>query len=180
VVDFLKQGPPGVVTQQDADSVVMARVRGDDADAFVIACFSDPGLHAAREAAAARLVLGIAECAVLHALMLGDRFGIIALAPGSVKRQQRMVRQLGLYDRYAGSFPANLSPAESAGNDVREELAAAGRTLVSQHGADVLILGCAGMAGHRRALEEMIGRPVVEPTQQAVAAAIGRLLLMNA
>jgi activator of 2-hydroxyglutaryl-CoA dehydratase len=33
------------------------------------------------------------------------------------------------------------------------------------------------MAGHRRALQDLIGRPVVEPTQQAVAAAIGALLL---
>ena len=182
-VDFLQDGPPGVVTQQDADGVVMplvARVRKGDADAFVIACFSDPGLYAAREAAGRRPVLGIAECAVLHALMLGDSFGIIALAPGSVKRQQRMVRQMGLRDRYAGSVPAHMSPSESAGNDVCEQLAAAGRTLVAQHGADVLILGCAGMAGHRRALEEMIGRPVVEPTQQAVAVAIGRLMLMTA
>jgi allantoin racemase len=182
-VDFLKSGPPGVVTQQDADSVVMPLVelvRQDDADAFVIACFSDPGLHAAREAADGRPVFGIAECGVLHALILGDRFGVIALSPGSIRRQRRMVRQMGLYDRYAGSFAANLSPEQSASNDVREQLAAAGRTLVSQHGADALILGCAGMAGHRRALEEMIGRPVVEPTQQAVAAAIGRLMLLAA
>jgi allantoin racemase len=182
-VDFLKAGPPGVVTQQDADGVVMplvAMVRQDDADAFVIACFSDPGLHAAREAAAGRPVFGIAECGLLHALMLGDRFGVIALSPGSIKRQQRMVRQMGLYDRYAGSFAANLSPAQSTSSDMREQLAAAGRTLVSQHGADVLILGCAGMAGQRHALEEMIGRPVVEPTQQAVVAAIGRLMLMAA
>lgn len=182
-VDYLREGPPGIVTQQDADSVIVPlgrRIAQDPADAFVIACFSDPGLASVREAAKGRPVFGIAECSILTALTLGERFGIIALSPGSVKRQQRYVRLMGVGERYAGSAPAHLTPAETAAASVRDTLAAAGRKLVEQAGADVIILGCAGMAGHRKALEEMIGRPVVEPTQQAVAMAIGRLLLTNA
>ncbi|MGC8050075.1 aspartate/glutamate racemase family protein, partial [Salmonella enterica] len=82
-------------SQRDADSVVMPlvnRVSRDNADAFVLACFSDPGLHAVREAASGRPVMGIAECGIFRALMLGERFGIIALSPSSIRRQQRMVR----------------------------------------------------------------------------------------
>ena len=55
----------------------------------------------------------------------------------------------------------------------------AARRLVAERGADVLVLGCAGMAGHRRAIEDAVGRPVVEPTQWAVAAAVGALRLAN-
>jgi allantoin racemase len=182
VVDHLRSGPPGIATQQDADSVVMPlaeRVRGDGADAFVLACFSDPGLHTVREAAGGRPVMGIAEWGLLRALTLGERFGIIALSPASVQRQQRYVRQMGLQDRYVGSWPIDASAAETAGEAVRERLAEAGRILATR-GADVLVLGCAGMAGHRRALQDLIGRPVVEPTQQAVAAAISALLLAEA
>jgi allantoin racemase len=181
-VDFLPEGPPGVRTQEDSDSVILplaALIRRHDADAFVIACFSDPGLHTAREAAGGRPVLGIAECGLLHALTLGERFGIIALSPHSVRRQQRLVRQMALQDRYVGSLPADLTAAESAGDGVRRRLTETAQALVSQRDADVVVLGCAGMAGHRRALEETIGRPAVEPTQQAVVAAIGRLLLSN-
>jgi allantoin racemase len=152
-------------------------VRAADADAFVLACFSDPGLHAVREAAGGRPVMGIAEWGLLRALTLGERFGIIALSPASVQRQQRYVRQMGLQDRYAGSWPVGASAAETAGEAVRERLAEAGKNLTTRFGADVIVLGCAGMAGHRRALQDLIGRPVVEPTQQAVAAAIGALLL---
>ena len=148
-----------------------------DADAFVLACFSDPGLHASREAVGGRPVMGIAEWGLLRALTLGERFGIIALSPASVQRQQRYVRQMGLQDRYAGSWPVGASAAETAGEAVRERLAEAGKNLTTRFGADVIVLGCAGMAGHRRALQDLIGRPVVEPTQQAVAAAIGALLL---
>jgi Asp/Glu/hydantoin racemase len=181
-IDFLREGPPGVQTQEDADSVVppLARmIRHHDADAFVIACFSDPGLHTAREAAAGRPVHGIAECGLLHALTLGDSFGIIALSPHSVRRQQRLVRQMALHDRYAGSRPADLTAAQAASDEMLDRLAEAGRALVRDCHADVVVLGCAGMAGHRRALEDRIGRPVVEPTQQAVVTAIGRLMLLN-
>ena len=92
VVDYLREGPSGIATQRDADSVVMPLVQWvsrDSADAFVIACFSDPGLQAAREAAGLRPVMGIAEWGLLRALTLGESFGIVALSVDSVRRQQR-------------------------------------------------------------------------------------------
>jgi Asp/Glu/hydantoin racemase len=52
-----------------------------------------------------------------------------------------------------------------------------GRRLRDQHGADVLVMGCSGMAGYRAELEAAVQIPVVEPTQAAVAMAIGRVRL---
>ena len=176
----LAEGPPSITSQRDADSVVMPlvnRVVRDGADAFVIACFSDPGLHAVREAAGGRPVMGIAEWGILRALTLGERFGVIALSPSSIRRQQRMVRQMGVDGRYAGSWSVGASAAETASADIRDRLIEAGRALVSQRGADVVVMGCAGMASHRAAIEDAIGVPVVEPAQQAVAAGIGAVLL---
>jgi Asp/Glu/hydantoin racemase len=180
VVVGLPEGPPSITSQRDADSVVMPlvnRVAREDADAFVLACFSDPGLHAVREAAGGRPVMGIAEWGILRALTLGERFGIIALSPQSIRRQQRMVRQMGVEARYAGSWSVDASAAETASADIRHRLIEAGRALVAQRGADVVVMGCAGMASHRAAIEDAIGVPVVEPAQQAVAAAIGAVLL---
>ena len=182
-VTGLAEGPPGIASQRDADSVAKPLadlVARDAADAFVIACFSDPGLHAAREAAAGRPVMGIAEWGILWALALGERFGIIALSASSVRRQQRLVRQMGVDSRYAGSWPIDASAAETTDAGVRDRLVEAGRALVRQRGADVVVLGCAGMASHCAAIEEAIGCPVVEPSQRAVAAAIGALLLGSA
>ena len=179
----LQEGPPGIATQRDADSVVtplVHLVQRDPADAFVLACFSDPGLHAVREAAAGRPVMGIAEWGLLRALTLGERFGIIALSPASVRRQQRLVRQMGLDTRYAGSWPVDLSAADSASEAVGTCLAEAGLTLRDRRGADVLVLGCAGMARHRAAVAAATACPTVEPTQQATAAALGALLLAPA
>ena len=44
-----------------------------------------------------------------------------------------------------------------------------------QHGADVIVMGCAGMAGYRAELQAAVGLPVVEPTQAAVGMAIARV-----
>jgi len=35
------------------------------------------------------------------------------------------------------------------------------------------VMGCAGMARHRKALEDALGIPVIDPTQAAVTMALG-------
>lgn len=173
----LAEGPPGIETQAHVEQVVqpirrLVRAR-EDAAAFVIACFSDPGLHAAREATA-RPVLGIAECGLLTALTQGERFGIVAILETSLARHLRYVRQLGLHARFAGELPLGLGVLELA-DEVRtfERMAAVGGRLRDEHGAQVLVLGCAGMAQYRAALAAALGMPVVDPTQAAVTMAIG-------
>jgi allantoin racemase len=178
----LDEGPPGVESQTDADGVILplCRVIRDheaDAAAFVIACFSDPGLFSAREATA-KPVLGIAECGILTALTLGHRFGVISILAGSVPRHLRYIGAMGLGQRLAGDLPVGLGVTALA--DARTALTRmieVGRRLRDGHGADVLIMGCAGMARYRSDLEEAVRIPVVEPTQAAVSMAIGRVRL---
>ena len=68
-------------------------IERERADAFVIACFSDPGLHAAREATDTP-VFGIAQCGMLAALARGERFGIVAILETSIPRHRRYVASL--------------------------------------------------------------------------------------
>jgi allantoin racemase len=178
----LAEGPPGVETQTQADSVIaplcrLIAARDNEAAAFVIACFSDPGLFSAREATR-KPVLGIAECGILTALTLGHRFGIISILAHSVPRHLRYVGAMGLSDRLAADLPIELGVVELADEGrTLERMAAVGRRLRDAHGADVVIMGCAGMARYRARVESAIGIPVVEPTQAAVAMAIGRVKL---
>jgi allantoin racemase len=173
----LAEGPFGIETQKDVEQVSLPLRRlveqDNAADAFVIACFSDPGLHVCREATR-RPVFGINECGVLTALSRGDRFGIIAIAAKSVARHRRYLRQMGLDDRLAGERALEMSVAETASGDgTFARMETVGRALVEQDGADVVVMGCAGMARHRRPLEAALGVPVIDPTQAAVAMAIG-------
>jgi allantoin racemase len=178
----LTEGPPGVESQCDADSVILPLCRSiaaqeADAAAFVIACFSDPGLFAAREMTR-KPVFGIAECGILNALTLGHRFGVISILPASVPRQLRYIAAMGVGAQLAGSLPVGLGVTALA--DAPRTLARmveVGTTLRDRHGADVLVMGCAGMARYRDELEEAVQLPVVEPTQAAVAMALGRVRL---
>jgi Asp/Glu/hydantoin racemase len=181
----LAEGPPGIETQAHVEQVVqpisrLIRAREHDAAAFVIACFSDPGLHLAREATA-RPVFGIAECGLLSAMTLGERFGIISILAGSVPRHLRYVRQLGLAWRFAADLPIGLGVVELADpGRTLVRLSAIGSELRDHYGADVLVLGCAGMAQYRHELEAALGIPVVDPTQAAVTMAIGAVQLGRA
>ncbi len=151
-----------------------------DFDAFVIACYSDPGLHVCREATR-RPVFGINESGVLTALARGERFGVIAIKQRSVRRHVRYLRQMGLLDRLAGERPLDMSVAETAsGEHTLGKMIEIGRTLRDEDGAEVIVMGCAGMARHRAPLEAELGVPVIEPTQAAVAMAVGTVIFSAA
>jgi allantoin racemase len=125
-------------------------------------------------------VLGIAECGLLTALTRGERFGIVAILKGSLARHQRYVRQLGLTARFAGELPLGLGVVELAdAGRTYERMRAVGTGLRDHHGADVLVLGCAGMAQYRADLEAEVGLPVIDPTQAAVTMALGAVRLAS-
>jgi allantoin racemase len=173
----LKEGPYGIETQEHVEAVALPLrrlvVESEGVDAFVIACYSDPGLHVCREATP-RPVFGINEAGVLTALARGERFGVIAIGERSIRRHVRYLRQMGLTSRFAGERPLNMSVAETAsGERTLKRMIEVGRELRDLDGADVVIMGCAGMTRHRRPLEAELGVPVIDPTQAAVAMAIG-------
>ncbi len=172
----LAEGPYGIESQADVESVTLplARLVGEEeADAYVIACYSDPGLHVCREATF-KPVFGIAECGVLTALARADRFGVIAIKAGSIRRHLRYLRQMGLMERLAGERALDMSVAETAsGEGALARMIAVGCELRDRDGAEAIVMGCAGMARHRSALEGELGIPVVDPTQAAVAMALG-------
>lgn len=173
----LEEGPRGVETQKDADSVTMPLRRlvegANDIDAFVIACYSDPGLHVCREGTSSS-VFGIGECAIATALTRGERFGVLAIGARSIARHLRSLRQTGAISRLAGERSLDISVAETAsGDQTFARMVEVGRVLVKQDGADVIVMGCAGMAKHRAALQQALGVPVVDPIQAAISMAIG-------
>ncbi|PPQ21197.1 Asp/Glu racemase [Bradyrhizobium sp. AC87j1] len=177
VCQTLAEGPFGIESQADVDSVAMPLrrlVEGDNSSAaFVIACYSDPGLQVCREGTE-RPVFGIAECGVLMALARAETFGVIAIAQRSIPRHMRYLRQMGLTDRLAGERPLNMSVAETAsGEGTLAKMIEIGRALRDQDGARAIVMGCASMARHRRPLEDALGIPVIDPTQAAVTMALG-------
>ena len=178
----LAEGPPGIETQLHSDSVVLPLCRliereAPATDAFVIGCFSDPGLHSCREVTR-RPVFGIGQSGYLTAAALGERFGVLSILDVSIPRHLRYIRMLGLSSRLAGDRAIGLGVTELGDETAtRRRLVEVGSALIEQDGADCLILGCAGMARYRSGLEQALGRPVVDPTQAAVTLALGAVRL---
>jgi len=175
----LAEGPFGLETQMHSDQIVMPLARlveeRRDASAFVIACYSDPGIDACRSVTKAP-VFGMQECGTLTAMARGDQFGVIAITDVSVLRHRKYMRRMGVLDRLAAERPLDMSVDETArGENTFNRLVEVGRQLLDD-GANSIVLGCAGMARHRAPLEAALGVPVIEPTQAAVGMALGAVL----
>lgn len=177
----LAEGPPGIESQKQADLTIAPMLAlaaaQKDAAGFVIACFGDPGLHALRDQTSLP-VLGIQEASVMTALTLGQRLGVIAISPASIPRHLRSFGAMGVADRLAGDRALVLGVADLAdSNRSFDAMVATAKKLRDDDGANVLIMGCAGMAQYREPLEEATGLPVVEPTQAATSMALGQITL---
>ena len=177
----LAEGPPGIESDAHVQAVVapIARFvasREAGAGAFIIACFSDPGLAEAR-GATRRPVLGMAACGVLTATALGSRFGVVSILEQAIPRHLRYYDALGLGSRLAGDRAVGIGVTGlSDESRTLDRMMATGATLRDEDGADVLVLGCAGMARYRERLEDALGIPVVDPVQAAVGMAISVLV----
>ena len=174
----LTDGPPAIYSWRDWHAVVepMCRlVEASDADAYVIACASDPGIEAVRTVTS-RPVLGIFRSAVAAAVARAERFGVIALVESSKARHRAALRAIGLEDRLAGEVAMNVSLDALLDPDAaRAALISAGRELAAM-GAETIILGCTGMAHHRTAVRDAVGLPVIDPVQAAAGLALALAL----
>ncbi len=179
----LTEGPPGIATQRDVDGAVkpvcdLIGREDNAADAFIIACFSDPGILSAKETTS-KPVFGIGAASYSAAMLLGEKFGVIAILEASVGRQKRSIRMLGLEDRYAASLPIGVGAEGLEADGVSARMIDVGHRLVEKHGADVLIMGCGGMAKYRAEVEDRLGVPVVDPTQAAAAQALAAVRILR-
>ena len=134
-------------------------------DGVMIACFGDPGLYAVKEICQCP-VLGIAETSMAVALLLGSRFAILAASEKAVSMMDNMVDQYGMEYRYAGVFPLSMSVLDAEENSEKtiQRLIELGREAIKR-GAEVLILGCAGMTGYHEPVSKALGVPVLDPVE---------------
>lgn len=166
----LAEGPSVIESEEDGRMVVphvAARVAREAADAYVVACFSDPGLAEARSRTD-KPVVGIGEAGYLAAIALAPRFGVVSILEPSIARHARHIERLGLTGRLAADRAIGFGVASLAGADALAAIVAVGRRLRDEDGAGAIVLGCAGMGRHRPAAEDALGIPVVDPVQAAV------------
>lgn len=169
-------GPASIESHYDeALSVpgVLAEIRSgerDGVDGYVIACFGDPALLAAREVARGPVV-GIAEAAVRTAGYLGRGFSVLTTLRRCEGATWDLVRRYGVDGLCRGVHGCGVAVLDlDGGPEVVAGLIEAGRRAVREDGADVLVLGCAGMTDLCGELAGAVGVPVVDGVQAGVLA----------
>ena len=168
-------GAPAIEGHHDevwAAAGVSEQVRAAEAagaDAHVIACFGDPGLHAARELARGP-VIGIAEAAFHAAALLATGFSVVTTLVRTCVIAEHLVLQYGFERRCRGIHGTDIPVLElddPASNAYARILECAEQALARDR-SGAIVLGCAGMAELCSSLQQRLGVPVIDGVAAAV------------
>jgi len=137
-------------------------------DAVIIACFSDPGLEPAREVSDT-LVLGIQQATLAVASMLGHKYSILTPLSARIPSKEQDVRRFRMDASCASVRALDLSIAQTEAEPglTKRRVKDVAQTAIEEDGAEVIILGCAGMVGYGEELERELGIVVLDPTTVA-------------
>ncbi|WP_216899814.1 aspartate/glutamate racemase family protein [Nocardia alni] len=160
-------GPASIESHYDEALAVpgllaeIARGEREGVDGYVIACFGDPGLYAARELARGP-VIGIAEAAMHAASHLGRGFSVVTTLTRTAGQAADLAERYGLQRFCRGVHGTDIPVLELEDPKVRGVIAQACRDAVADDDSEAIVLGCAGMADLCEYLTEQVGVPVVD------------------
>ena len=135
----------------------------DEYDAFINACWGDPGIDGCREVTE-KPVVGIAEGSMYVANTLGANFSVATILPRARDFIEERVRTTGLESQCASVRCTDLTVVETeeARDAACEALLEASKLAVEEDGAEAICLGCAGMGGLDEDLEKELPVPVID------------------
>jgi allantoin racemase len=151
---------------------LVKKANAEGYDAVILACFSDPGLEAAKEISAIPVV-GIEEATLHMAAMLGAKFSIMTPRKQRIASKCEHVHMRGLTHFLASVRSLNLSVAETDADPAKTKrrLMEVANAAVEKDGAEVIIMGCAGMAGYAEEIERALKVKVLDPAAVALKTA---------
>ena len=168
-------GPPSIEGYYDealATPGLLAEVAAGEregCDGYVIACFGDPGLYAARELARGP-VIGIAEAAMHAASVLAPGFSVVTTLSRTCGMAWHLAERYGMkrFCRNVRATEVAVLELDRPGSAARRIILDECRRALDEDGSDAIVLGCAGMAELCAEIEDALGAPVVEGVTAAV------------
>jgi allantoin racemase len=144
----------------------------DKVDAYVVACFGDPGLDALRELTE-KPVVGIAEAAMKLATFVAGKFAIVTTMPRFRMQLEELVQRVGVGHRLASIRTPNLRVHDFMQDFERckKILIEEAKDTIEKDYAEAIILGCAGMAGFAGVVQQEVRVPVFDAVASAVKVA---------
>jgi allantoin racemase len=136
-------------------------------DAVIIDTVSDSGVNALRSVLDIP-VIGPGRAMFLNALMLGERFAVLAMWKHWSGLYKKTLTELGMMGRLVAVrsidiVPDNRNLLGGKEEDVFPKLLDAGRRAIEEDGADVLLLGSTTMHQAHAYLAQRLPVPVINP-----------------
>ncbi|SEC16348.1 allantoin racemase [Burkholderia sp. WP9] len=168
-------GPPSIEGYYDealATPGLLAEVAAGEregCDGYVIACFGDPGLYAARELARGP-VIGIAEAAMHAASVLAPGFSVVTTLARTCGMAWHLAERYGMkrFCRNVRATDVAVLDLDKPGSAARRIILDECRRALAEDGSEAIVLGCAGMAELCAEIEDALGAPVIEGVTAAV------------
>lgn len=166
----LEKGPASIESAYEEEVAaphILQRVKEAEKkgfDAVIIDCFGDPALDAAKELVDIPVV-GPCQSSMAIASTLGDKFSVVTVLDRLVPLVWRNAKGYGFEGKMASvrSVEVPVLDLEKKRDEVRTALLRESRKALKEDGVDTLILGCTGMIGMARELQEALNVPVVDP-----------------
>jgi allantoin racemase len=171
--ESLKQGPLFIETEEHEKSAIPDLLRvikeGEEKgyDGIIINCFGNPGLEEARKLVKIP-VIGAGEASFLKIKEMERRFSVLTTVEEAVRRVKRNARKSGVEGFLVSVRPLGMHVLELCQRErLRKALVIEGRKAVQVDHAEVVVLGCTGMAGNAEWLSKELGVLVVDPAKAA-------------
>ncbi|MDF0606318.1 aspartate/glutamate racemase family protein [Neisseriaceae bacterium TC5R-5] len=147
----------------------ISKGEAEGVDGYVIACFGDPGLYAAREAARGP-VIGIAEAAMHAASLIGSSFSVVTTLQRTCGMSWHLAERYGMRHlcRNVRACELPVLALEENSAEILNRIADECRRAIHEDGIDSIVLGCAGMADWCQELRQMLGINVIDGVSVAV------------
>ena len=165
------EGPPSIESDDDERRCIpgllaelttaSARPQENRPDAYVVACFGDPGLEEARDILDGP-VLGIAQAAMHAAALAAGTFSVVTSMSATVPRAWQLTKAYTpaqCRGVYACDIPVLRIDADPATIDPIAELCA---HALEHDRSKSIVLGCAAMARFAEPLAVRLGVPVID------------------
>lgn len=171
----LSQGSESIETARDeaeaASPLLKAALEAEELgyDGIAIDCAADPALRVLKESVNIP-VCGAGEASYLTAMAVCTRFSVICVMESTACLVRENILKYGLSKRNASVRSVNIpvTALRDGTSNTAEALFQEGQKAIKEDGAGAVVLGCTGMAGESRILEQRLGVPVIEPAEAAI------------
>ncbi|WDI78371.1 aspartate/glutamate racemase family protein [Candidatus Purcelliella pentastirinorum] len=136
---------------------------------YIIACFGDPGLLAARELTKYP-VIGIAEAAMHITSLISTKFSILTTLPYCIPMIQKLINTYGFKNICCNIHSINLSvnKIKKHTKELIKKIEKKCQIIIKNDNCNSIILGCSAMSPLSNYLTKKLNIPIIEGISSAV------------